>query len=332
MSESLEALRRANPRAETGFTEAVEAAGEEVRARLAPPVAPELGQIRAVPRRRLVRTSAAGAALVAAAAAAVSLTVGSPGGDPIVEDASAAMRKAATISAASAEQSGTAIVRITRNGELWAGSTLRWSDEDVAVSSDFPRRPGHAGSKLLVVGGTLYGIDALDGGWVVLGKPGNIDSGSGTSPAEYLAAVRADVGGATLRRITAGMIEQTTRQLDDGSTVYSGTVAAALVATETGFKGGQPIRLLPFGYVAHGAAADPTSSLDVAVTVGADGIVREIGVSWGASRSGWTYKVTYSGLGATAAPVAPANARPLREPAAGRRVEARPPAPPRAGG
>ena len=64
----------------------------------------------------------------------------------------------------------------------------------------------------------------------------------------------------TLRRITGGMNGLTTRRLDDGSTVYSGTVAAGLIARETGFKEGQPIRVLPFGYVAHDEAADPRSS------------------------------------------------------------------------
>ena len=36
----------------------------------------------------------------------------------------------------------------------------------------------------------------------------------------------------------------TTRQLGDGSTVYSGTVAAGLIARETGFKEGESIRVL----------------------------------------------------------------------------------------
>jgi hypothetical protein len=49
----------------------------------------------------------------------------------------------------------------------------------------------------------------------------------------------------------------------------------------------------------------------VVVTVGADGIVRKIVVTWGTSASAWTYTVTYSELGTTAAPVAPANARPF---------------------
>jgi hypothetical protein len=158
----------------------------------------------------------------------------------------------------------------------------------------------------------MYGLDPEDGGWVVLGSPDGFDPDSGTTPDEYLAAVQEDVGGATLRRITDGMTGLTTRRLDDGSTVYSGTVAAGLIARETGFKEGQSLRVLPFGYVAHDEAANPAAPLQAAVTVGADGIFREIAVTWGAGASQWVYKVTYSGLGTTPAPTAPANAEPLR--------------------
>jgi hypothetical protein len=159
----------------------------------------------------------------------------------------------------------------------------------------------------------MYGIGPVNGRWVKLGDPGNIDPGSGTTPDEYLAAVREDVGGVTLRRITDGMTGLTTHHLGDGSTVYSDTVAAGLIARETGFKQGQAIRVLPFGFVAHDEAANPANPLQVAVTVGAGGIVREIAVRWGTSASAWTYTVTYSRLGTTPAPVAPANARPLRD-------------------
>jgi hypothetical protein len=65
--------------------------------------------------------------------------------------------------------------------------------------------------------------------------------------------------------------------------------------------------------VAHDQAADPAAPLGAAVTVGADGIVREIAVTWGTGASAWSYTVTYRRLGTTAAPVAPANARPLRD-------------------
>jgi hypothetical protein len=314
-SDSVRALRRANPRGHEGFAQSVEAAADVVRVRILAASAgtPKPRMRISNPRRRLAGASAVGVSLAAAAVVATFLTVGSPGGGPGVENAIAAVKKAATVTAASAERSGTAVVRITHNGGIWAGSTIRWHDGDMSVSSDAPRRRGTAGSALLVVDGTMYGVDPVDGGWVVLGSPESIDPGSGTTPDEYLAAVREDVGGATLRRIAVGMTGLTTRRLEDGSTVYRGTMAAGLVAREAGFKEGQAIRVFPFGYVAHDEAADPAAPLDVALTVGTGGVVRKIAVAWGTSASPWTYTVTYSNLGTTPALVAPANARPLRD-------------------
>jgi hypothetical protein len=299
-SESIRALRKANPRSREGFAESLETVAEAVRVGIASSdEVPELRAARAPGRRRLVLI-AVGAVLVAiATAAAAVLTLGSPGGGT-VEDAVAAVERAATVSAASAERSGTAVVRITQNGEPWAGTSIRWHGSDLALSTD--RAPGG----LLVVDGMMYAIE--DGAWVELGPPESIDPGSGTTPAEYLAAVREDVGGATLRRFAKSVGALTTQPLADGSTVYSGQVAAGLIARESGFKEGHAIRVFPFGYVAHGEAANPAALLDVAVTVDADGFVRELAVRW----PGWVYSVTYSKLGATPAPVAPANARPLR--------------------
>jgi hypothetical protein len=95
----------------------------------------------------------------------------------------------------------------------------------------------------------------------------------------------------------------------EGSTVYRGAVPSGQIARKTGYKESEAIRVFPFGYVAHDAAADPRSPLDTAVTVGADGVIREVAVRWGT----WTYTVTYSDLGSTRALVAPANAKSLRE-------------------
>jgi hypothetical protein len=312
-SESVRALRRANPRGKEGFAESVEAAADAVRDRIlaASTGTPEPRMRISNPRRRLLGVSAAGVSLAAAAVVAAFLTVGSSGPGPGVEDAIGAVKKAATVTAASAERSGTAIVRITHNGEVWAGKTIRWHEGDVALSDDAPHRLGRAGSELRVVDGTVYAIDPVNGGWVMEGKPENIDPDSGTTPDEHLAAVREDVRGATLRRIAAGMTGLTTRRLDDGSTVYRGTVEAGRIAREAALKGGRPIRVFPFGYVAHDAAADPAAPLDVAITVGTGGVVRKIAVAWGTSASAWTYTVTYSDLGTTPPLVAPANARSL---------------------
>jgi hypothetical protein len=293
-SESFRALRRANPRAKEGFARSVDAVAAAVHAQI------DGVHVERPRGRRLVGLSAA-AALAAIAVAATILAVGSPSG---VEDATAALESAAAVTAASAERSGIAVVRITHDGELWAGTTIRWNGEDIALSSN----NGRAGSELRVVDGTVYGIDERDGGWIAMGTPANIDPDSGTTPTEHLAAVRQDVGGTTLRRLADGMTGLTTRRAG-GSTVYRGTVAAGLIARETGVKEGRSIRVFPFGFVAHDEAADPAAPLDTAVTVGADGVVRQIAVTWGT----WSYTVSYRGLGKTSAPAAPANARSLLE-------------------
>jgi hypothetical protein len=310
-SESFDALRRANPRRKASFAEAVDVAAAEVRLRIATTGRtdePRARQLR--PRRRLVGVTA-GVALAAAAAVAAFLTVGSSGVTPGVENAAAAVKKAMSLTAASAEQSGTATVRMTHDGQLWAHKVVRWNGDDLQIADDSPGRVGHAGRGLLVVDGMMYGPAEDGSGWVQLGPPSSIDPGSGMTPADQLGAIREDVGGTTLRRMVAAMTAGglTTADQSDGSTVYSGTVAAGQIARETGFKEGQAIRVFPFGYVAHNAAADPASLLDTAVTVGSDGVIREIAATWGT----WTYTVTYRDLGSTPPLVAPANAKSLRE-------------------
>jgi hypothetical protein len=258
------------------------------------------------PRRRLVGVTATGVALAAAAAA---LIVGSSGVTPGLENAAAAIQNAAKLTAASADKSGSVEVRITHDGQLWAGKVIRWNGAALELD-DSSRRP-LSGYPLLVVDGMMYGHGPEYEGWIELGPTSSIDPRSGTTPTEQLDAIRADVGGTTLRRMIAAMTATglTTATQSDGSTVYSGTLPAGQVARETGFKEGQAIRVFPFGYVAHDAAADPASLLDTAVTVGSDGVIRKIALSWGT----WMYTVTYSDLGSTPPINAPANAKTLRE-------------------
>jgi hypothetical protein len=140
MSESLEALRRANPRASASFRESVDATVEAVRARVDTD-GTEPAVVSSFPRRRLVRTAAAGSALAVAAAVALFVTVGSPGSGRGIENAAAAIRKAATLTAASAEKSGTVTVRMTHGGEPWAHKTVRWNGDDVEITDNSPGGP-----------------------------------------------------------------------------------------------------------------------------------------------------------------------------------------------
>jgi hypothetical protein len=295
--QSINALRRANPRNEPGFALAVEALTQEIESVAAQPA------VSRAPARQRRSLRFGFVALAGTSIAVITLLVVS---SPEDVSASAAIRSAATATASSAEKSGTAVLRITHNGEPWAATSVRWHDDDVAIS-----RPGRAGAQLLVVGGVMYGVDPGDGKWVVLGPVSSIDPGSGTTPAEYRTAVKEDLGGVTLRRLTTAMTGLTTSTREDGSSVYNGKVTAGLIARETGFKEGQRIRVFPFGYVAHDEAANPRAALDTAVVVNTEGIVSEITVTWGHASSFWKYTIAYSNLGETAALVAPADARPL---------------------
>lgn len=167
-SESFSALRRANPRTKPGFSDSVEAAAGAVRAEigLSAPRVPE-GATGRPQRRRLVRVSAAGATLAVAAAAAAALTISSLGGSPGVEDAAAAVKKVALVTAASAERSGTARVRIMHGGALWAGKTVRWHGASISISGEPVGPSRRVGDELLVVDGLVYGPDPeVEGGWL----------------------------------------------------------------------------------------------------------------------------------------------------------------------
>jgi hypothetical protein len=312
-SDTFDALRRANPRSEPGFEPSVRAA-EALREWIVASAldAPSVARTVATPARRSrAGLGAAAATTVAVGAVVAILAIDVVGGNG-VNSASAAVNHAAAATAERAGTSGTATVLMTLNGETWAGKTVRWNDGDLSLMETGPtygRTEHHRETR--VVDDILYGHDPEDGRWVELGDPDSIDPDSGTTPDEYLAVLRADVRGNTLERISAGMTDLATRELDDGATVYTGTVAAGLVAPESGFKEGGPIRVFPFGYVAHDEAADPAASLEATVTVGPDGLIRELAVAWGGGGSAWTYTVTYSDLGATVPIVAPENAQPF---------------------
>jgi hypothetical protein len=316
-TDSLDALRRANPRHKPDFppmafgltrTALTRAGGDRWFTTV--DLSTGRAQRQRMPRSRrpwpVVGVPAA-AAVIAVVAAAV-LAVGSPTGSPTVTPA-AAMEQAVTASAQAAEQSGTVMIEVTQDGALWGARTVRWNGSDISITNDDPGRGGRA--DLMVVGGTLYGPDPeTDGGWLELGSPASIDPDSGTTPDEYLTTVRADAGGDTFRRITGAMTDLTTTPGDDGSVVYRGTVAAGVLAPETGTKAGMPIRVLSYGYVAHDDASDPAAPVDVRITVRADDTIEEIHATWGGA-SAWSYRLSFSDLGSTPAPTAPANARSL---------------------
>jgi hypothetical protein len=309
-TDSLDALRRANPRHKPDFTRM---ATDLTRGAGDPRDPGHVARDRVPRERRSSRLRPvigvpAAAALIAVVVVAA-LAVGSPVGSPSVSPA-AAIQQAVTVSAQAAEQSGTVSIQMTRDGDHWAAKTVRWNRSDISITNDDPSSGGRG--DVMVVDGTLYGPDpTVAGGWLELGSPASIDPDTGTTPDEYLAAVREDAGGDTFRRITEAMTDLTTTGTDDGSTVYRGTVPAGVLARESDTKEGAPIRVLPYGYVAHDDAGNPDAPVDVSITVRGDDTIAEIHATWGGA-SAWSYRLSFSALGSTPPPVAPEDARPVR--------------------
>ena len=287
-SESFRAFR-ANPRNDATFPESVENVAGEVRARVATST-----DVASSPRpRRRVLGASAAAAAVAAAGVAAFLTIGSPSGGPEASSATAAIERAATVAQPLPSSPALPVVRITHDGEPLGrqdGSVERRGRGHCREGAPVQAR----GAGEMRVVDELYGPDA-DGSWLMLGSPSNIDPDSGTTPAEYLAAVREDVGGA-LPRVARGAARRLTSRLADGSSVYTGTVPAGAIARRRASES-QHIRVLPFGYVARDEAENPQALLDTEVTVGSGGVRprdrRDLGT--------WRYTVAYDNLGATAA-------------------------------
>ena len=294
-TDSLDALRRANPRHKPDFAEGI---GNLTRKAGNPPS-----------RQPFRRWPAIGIPAVATAVAVVValVAVGSPVG-PLVVSPAEAMQRAVVESAASAESSGTVELEITQDGNLWVARTLRWNGTDLSIANNEPTAAGRG--DLLVVDGIMYGPDPeVVDGWMEMGSPDSIDPDSGTTPDEYLAAIAEDLGGATIERITDQMSDLTTSQAEDGSTIYNGKVPAGALARETGVKEGEAIRVLPFGNVAHDDANDPASLIDISIGVRPDGTIGEIHATWG-GQSSWSYRLVYSDLGSTAPLEKPAKIQP----------------------
>jgi hypothetical protein len=243
---------------------------------------------RRTPTRRRSRRFALGGALVAAAAAALALIMTlSPAGGGGVQSAQAAVEQAGAATAAAARHSGTVEVRMAHNGRPWSAETVHWNQGNASVVGSGVGSPG----RLLFVDGVLF--TKVAGSWAAVDKGGV----SGYMRQRYIAPALNGIAGNTFRHIVGGIQDLQIRHGQDGTTVFSGRESARLLTSDP--RTGERIRVLPFGFVAHGEAADPNALLRIAVTVGSDHLIQRIAVAWGAGASAWSYTVTYANLGNT---------------------------------
>lgn len=270
-TESLEDLRRANPRNQPGFTEPVDEY-ESLRAQIVATevAAPRRSTPRRLPRRRLVSVSTAGALLVTTAVlSGVFLSGGS------TPSAYAAAEKAVAATFASTVDSGTIFTRVygDGSGSVTVTSTVRWNGSDISVTAGDFGVGGEVRARL--VGGEAYEQDP-GGHWThyaggAFGYPRALKMA--------LASAQADVAGKTVRTVLAHMIGSI-EKIDnaDGSTTYTGT------------------------------QIEPDSTrVSVVMKVSGDGLISHLSVEERTSDGSITWMATrdYSGLGSTLAIEAP---------------------------
>ena len=292
-SESLEDLRRANPRNQPGFAELVDEY-EPLKAQIVatPIAAPRRSKPRRLPRRRLIGVSMAVAALtVAAMLGGVFLSGGS------TDSAYAAAKKAVAVTSANAVNSGTIVTRLSRDGATVATETTSWNGSDISLKTVL-----YTASELRLVGQDSYGLRP-DGRWThydasALGLPAFLK--------EMLASARVDVAGTTVRNIidaTSGL-EQTENA--DGSTTYSGTANAdASIGVVIDTTTGSVLALVTRAIRPIANAKDRSTVVSVQLTVGSDGLISSLRVSFQSDGKSWVQTSDYSQLGSTPAINAP---------------------------
>jgi hypothetical protein len=340
--ESIRALRRANPRDTEGFAESLpdldalhdrvagsEAAGPPMRRRLPVHV-------------RLAAVGAAAVVIVGVVAAVMLTAPSSPDGTKpgVITNAYAAVQKAMADTAA-ASKSGTISTRMTAfwperpAPQIDTSSVLEAKRREAAEQSMPATLPAaalelntvfkwHGDDMSLVVGTKDSMEDRTNESRFVGGRyyeeydksapddpqprptiwvrwPADSKDGPGQDdPGQWVDAARGDVTGSNLRRIIEATKGLKQHENADGSTTYSGTATAGAIKSDSLGVAGLPSISRPVIKV-----RDPQTPCAVSVTVGADGLIREVRCSYETDGGTWEYRSVYSKLGEAGAISAP---------------------------
>ena len=320
--ESLEALRQSDPRVAAAFSARVTAhQGLKAEIMATEPTREREGRRVTSPvrsRRRVLGLSAAGAAVViAGAVTAILLVTGGNAGLTVSPASAAEAVKKAAVATSAAAQSGVISTVLLIDGEAQVGNTISWNGDDLAlmVQNDEQRQLRYVGGLYYETYGYSGGIEPGDaahlGEWV---HCTDYDNGGGAdpglfavetpSPSQWLTAARTDLAGDGLVAVVSGAGGYTRSDSADGSVTYSGTTTVAAIQSQDWSLNGLPIASRPSFKV-----LDTNTPVVMRVTVGSDGLIRELKLDWTLDLPGeasvWSYTTTYSELGSASAIVAP---------------------------
>lgn len=253
------------------------------------------------------------AVLAAAAALVVGLTA--TGASPPTADAAA--KKALTATAAAG--SGTITGAVSHDGSSYTLDTTRWNGDAIAVTRGDQSDLG-PNQALTLIDGAAY-VEQADGTWLYYAS----ESGVGPKVGPMIELAHDNVAGNAADQILALATGLTQSSQPDGTTVYTGTIPNldmdpgvaptddAILRIITNLRTGNDA----IGPQKEFAPAGYHNGLQLQMTVGPDGLVRQISLTFQQQDTGsatsdgnYTWMVTYSQLGTTPLITAPATSTP----------------------
>jgi hypothetical protein len=310
---TLQALRKVGPRNQPDFDEWIERL-DPLRMQIAATPVPARRRLpRLASRRRAIGLSAVAATALAAVAVAVGLTL--TAASPQSAYATAKKALAATAAASSVTITGA----VSHDGSSYSLDTTRWNGDSIAVTpgdkSDFG--PNQA---LTLIDGAAY-VEQADGTWLHYTS----ESGVGPKVGPMVQLAHDNVAGNAADQILSLATGLTQSSEPDGTTLYTGTIPNLNTDPGSAPTDDTILRIitnLRTGNDAIGphkwvAPAGFHNGLQLQMTVGSDGLVRQISLTFQQQDTGspasdgtYTWTVTYSRLGTTPPIAAPATSTP----------------------
>jgi hypothetical protein len=244
------------------------------------------------------------AAATAAIVLGLTLSAASPSG------ASAAAARA--LAATAAAPSGTMTTTVLHGGVTRTIDVTRWNGHDIAFSPGLGLIP-----QLLLIGGGMY-VQTSDGTWLHYANASNV----GPKPLGGLMQLARDnIAATTAQQILALATHVQKTAQSDGTTVYTGTIPSSSIvagndpgnnAIISMILGAQKRTDMMFGVGKGDAPGGQLNDLQLRMSVGGDGLVKQVSVTFQGQDSGssagdgtYTWSVTYSQLGSTPPITAP---------------------------
>src|SRR5262245_29265692 len=252
--------------------------------------------------RRPFRLAIPTLAVLAAATAAIVLGLTLSAASPSSASAAAARALAATAAA----PSGTLTTTVLHAGVTRTVEAARWNGSDIAFS------PGLGPiQQLLLIGDGMY-VQTSDGAWLHYANASNV----APKPLGGLMQLAQDtISGTTPQQILALATHVQKTAQPDGTTDYTGTIPygsldPAIVsgndAVTSMILGAQKRTHSMFGAGTGDAPGGQQNDLQLQMSVGGDGLVRQVNVTFQQEGTGspaadgtYTWSVTYSQLGST---------------------------------